>query len=570
MDNLYQLLENAKNLYGDSIFLDCPGDTGRQEVSYSDFALKVEQQAQVLSNFNIKEGDRVAFLTPKSHHQSYLFYAIWRINAIAVPVSESMGDSEVKFIIDDADPKLVVLHDSLSERQSIIANGRQVISFDELYAVGDSTLPECKLILDDTAVLIYTSGSTGRPKGVMLSHRNLIVNARSAGDRLNVEQGERMLSLLPYWHSFALIAELVMMAMARGTVVFAKDRKDFARNMSSFNCSMMLVVPRMVSQFKMMLEKECEKLGHTETLNACLNNASQLFKKDDVLSQDPNVRAVRMQLENKFLSVLKKAFGDRFKFFIGGGAPLAKELQSFFRDINLPVFQGYGLTETSPVISANTAENSRVGSSGKLLSWLEPENGGDYTFLDSEGNRSKAIEGELLVKGDCVMQGYWGHKDESAKSIQNGWLHTGDIGAVEDGFMYITGRASNLLVLKGGEKVHPEHVENLIKKCPLVTEIMLIGEKCKNVYAVVNVEENELEDVEGVLKAQIAEATADLAPFQKPGKFIILPDFTPDDGTMTPTLKIRRKNIWEKYFTELSSFLEDNREEVHAPIEVKQ
>lgn len=566
MKNLYQLLEHAKNLYGESTFLDCPADEGRQEISYSDFAHKVEEQAKCLIKYGISAGDRVAFLTPKSHHQSYLFYAAWRVNAIAVPVSESMGDSEVSFIIDDADPKLVILHDSLLDRQNVIAEGRQVISFDELYESEEYALPECTLELDDTAVLIYTSGSTGRPKGVMLSHRNLIVNARSAGDRLKVEQGERMLSLLPYWHSFALIAELVMMAMARGTVIFAKDRKDFARNMASFNCSMMLVVPRMAAQFKMMIEKECEKLGHAKTLELCLSNAAQLFKNDETLSQDPSVRAIRMQMENQFLPVLKKAFGEKFKFFIGGGAPLAQELQSFFRDLNLPIFQGYGLTETSPVISANTAENSRVGSSGKLLSWLAPENGGDYTFLDSEGNRSKSIEGELLVKGDCVMQGYWGHKDESAKSIQDGWLHTGDIGKVECEYMYITGRASNLLVLKGGEKVHPEHVENLIKKCPLIKEVMLIGEKCKNVYAVVNVEENELDDVEAVLKQQISEAVSDLAPFQRPGKFIILPDFNPEDGTMTPTLKIRRKNIWEVYFNELSSFLESNNEEVHAPI----
>ncbi|MCM8542202.1 MAG: AMP-binding protein [Lentisphaeraceae bacterium] len=565
MNNLFQLIDHAKNLYGESVFLDCPSESGRQEITYNEFARQVDKQARFLMQFNIQKGDRVAFLTPKTHHQAYLFYAIWRINGIAVPVSESMGDSEVSFIINDADPKLVILHESLMSRKDSIAEGRQVISFDDLYDDNNSELPENILTVDDTATLIYTSGSTGKPKGVMLSHRNLIVNARSSGDRLNVEQGERMLSLLPYWHSFALIAELIMMAMARGTVIFAKDRRDFAKNMASFNCSMMLVVPRMAAQFKLMLEKECEKLGHAETLNACLANANELFKTDDILSQDPSVRAVRMQMEHSFLSVLKKAFGSRFKHFIGGGAPIAQELQEFFRDIDLPVFQGYGLTETSPVISANTAENSRSGSSGKLLSWLEPENGGDYTFLDSEGNRAKDIEGELLVKGDCVMQGYWGHKDESAKSIQDGWLHTGDIGKVVDGYMYITGRASNLLVLKGGEKVHPEHVENLIKKCPLVKEVMLIGEKCKNVYAVVNVEENELEDVNAELKKQLSEATADLAPFQKPGKFLILPDFNPEDGTMTPTLKIRRKNVWQTYFKELSTFLEANNEEVHAP-----
>lgn len=565
MKNLYDLISHAASLYGDFVFLDCPGESGRFEVSYAEFKERVDAEAARLLDYGISKGDRVAFLTPKNHLQSYLFYAVWRINAIAVPVSESMGDNEVSFIINDADPRLVVLHESLMERQGAIAEGRQVITFGELSAGSSNVLPECTLELDDTAVLIYTSGSTGRPKGVMLSHRNLIVNARSAGDRLNVDNGERMLSLLPYWHSFALIAELIMMPLSKGTVIFAKDRKDFAKNMAAFNCSIMLVVPRMLAQFQLMLQKQCEKMGQLDTLNACLANADQLFKSDDSLEQEPAVRAARMTFEHKFLSHLKSAFGSRFKYFIGGGAPLARELQVFYRNIDLPVYQGYGLTETSPVISANTPENNRMGSSGKLLSWLAEENGGDYTFLDSEGNRSKDIEGELLVKGDCVMQGYWGHKDESAKSIQNGWLHTGDIGKVEDGYIYITGRASNLIVLKGGEKVHPEHVENLIKKCPLVKEVMLIGEKCKNVYAVINVEENELEDCEAEVKAQISQATQDLAPFQKPGKFLILPDFSPEDGTMTPTLKIRRKNIWQVYCNELTCFLQENNEEVHSP-----
>ena len=262
------------------------------------------------------------------------------------------------------------------------------------------------------------------------------------------------------------------------------------------------------------------------------------------------------------MSNLKKAFGPDFKYFIGGGAPLSPDLHKFFNDIDLPVLQGYGLTETSPVISCNTMESNRVGSSGKIVSWLLPENGGDYEFLDNEGNRSKEIEGELLVKGDCVMQGYWGHKDASAKSIQDGWLHTGDIACMRDGFMYITGRASNLLVLRGGEKVHPEHVEDIVKQCELVGEVMLIGEKCKNVYAIVNVEENELEDEFSAVKKQMADAISGLAPFQKPKNILILPTFNTDDGTLTPTLKIRRKNVWAKYEEQIKEFLIANGEEI--------
>ena len=511
MKNLYELLQQAVELFGSKTFLECSTGTDFEKITYSEFLEKVEQQAQVLKSHGVEAGDRVAFLTPKSAAQAYVFYAIWRLNALAVPVSESMGDEEVSFIINDADPSLIILHESLIPRKDALSGGRKVITFEDLKKDALGSLDDCTLGADDTAVLIYTSGSTGKPKGVMLSHRNLMVNARSAGDTLNLQGEERILSLLPYWHSFALIAELVMMLYIGGTTVFPKDRRDFAKNLANFKATFMLAVPRMLQQFKMMLEKECEKNGVSQMLAASLANASQLYSESGVITQDLAVRAQRDVLKTKFLSNLKKAFGPNFKYFIGGGAPLSPDLHKFFNDIDLPVLQGYGLTETSPVISCNTMESNRVGSSGKIVSWLLPENGGDYEFLDSEGNRNKEIEGELLVKGDCVMQGYWGHKDASAKSIQDGWLHTGDIACMRDGFMYITGRASNLLVLRGGEKVHPEHVEDIVKQCELIGEVMLIGEKCKNVYAIINVEENELEDEFSAVRKQMADAISGLA-----------------------------------------------------------
>ena len=562
MNNLYELLQQTVELFGSKVFLECSTGADFEKISYSEFAAKVEEQALVLKSHGVKAGDRVAFLTPKSAAQAYVFYAIWRLNGIAVPVSESMGDDEVSFIINDADPSLIILHDSLLPRKDALSGNRKVIVFEDLQSEAVCEADECTLEADDTAVLIYTSGSTGKPKGVMLSHLNLMVNARSAGDTLNLQGEERILSLLPYWHSFALIAELVMMLYVGGTTIFPKDRRDFAKNLARFNANFMLAVPRMLQQFKLMLEKECEKNGVSHMLEASLVNAAKLYTEKGDLTQDLAVRAQRDVLKTKFLGNLKKSFGPNFKYFIGGGAPLSPDLHSFFNDIDLPVLQGYGLTETSPVISCNTAESNRVGSSGKIMTWLLPENGGDFEFMDSEGNRSKDIEGELLVKGDCVMQGYWGHKDASAKSIQNGWLHTGDIACMKDDYIYITGRASNLLVLRGGEKVHPEHVEDLVRKCELVSEVMLIGEKCKNVYMIVNVEENELEDVTTAVRKQMADAIVGLAPFQKPKNVLILPTFSTDDGTLTPTLKIRRKNVWAKYADQIKEFLIANGEEV--------
>jgi len=181
-------------------------------------------------------------------------------------------------------------------------------------------------------------------------------------------------------------------------------------------------------------------------------------------------------------------------------------------------------------------------------------------FLNENNCRGKELHGELLVKGSCVMQGYWRHKDESAKSIIDGWLHTGDLGFMQDGYLFLTGRQSNLLALKGGEKVHAEHIENILKNIPLIKEVMIIGEQCKRVYALVNVEENELSDPKFELKELIAEAVKNLAAYQKPKDLLILPDFSIDAGTMTPTLKIRRRQIMIQFQEQINQFLTQHGE----------
>ena len=232
------------------------------------------------------------------------------------------------------------------------------------------------------------------------------------------------------------------------------------------------------------------------------------------------------------------------------------------------VVVGYGLTETSPVLGANLPHMHRLGSTGKVFPWLLPEYGGDYTFMDEEGHMGKDVHGQLLVKGDCVMKGYWRHTDASAKTMVDGWLNTGDVGHCDkDGFMYIHGRKGNMIVLIGGEKLHPEHVEDAVKQSPLITEAMVIGEKCKNVYVLVNVDSETAkktspEDLRKMVREEVQQRTAHLAAYQKPKDVLILPDFTMDNGMLTGSLKIRRYNIMNAYKKEIEDFLRGNGEEV--------
>ena len=366
----------------------------------------------------------------------------------------------------------------------------------------------------------------------------------------------------PYWHSFALSTEVVLACYLQSTLIFASDMRDFSKNLASWKPTIIMAVPRMLALYGDQIFKGIESKGDAivSLFNDCLITGEKFFNSHGLKNPDPRLRLKRLKQEQTLLKQINLMMGGQLRFFVSGGAPIAADLQDFFRDINMPVYQGYGLTESSPVISCNTPGFSRTSSSGTMLSWLDPAYGGDWTFLNSQGDRGKDLEGELLVKGDCVMQGYWKFSDSSAKTLDEGWLHTGDMGKVVDGFLYLNGRASNLIVLRGGEKVHPEHVEDIIREIEEVREVMIIGDDCKNIYALINKVEDHVDDSN--LNKKIAKACSNLANFQRPKGFLYLPAFCPEDGTLTPTLKIRRKNIWEKFGKEIMSFLKANKESV--------
>lgn len=561
MNNLYDILKFSANEAGEHTFLDIPhGDEGRTTLSYQSTLDKVNQQAQVLRlEYNINRGDRIAIIAPKCYEQIVLYYAIWQLGAIIVPVSEGLGSDEITFILADAEAKVIFAHEQFIDKVSNCTEV-EVQSFSKLEQELGLYTEEAPDAYDETAALIYTSGSTGRPKGVMLSHRNLMVNGISSADKLPVTPEDRVASLLPYWHSFALSTEVVMSCFLKATLVFARDMRDFSKNLASWKPTIVMAVPRMLAMYRDQIFKGIESKGETVSsiFNDCLVTGEQFFNSNGLKNPDPILRLKRLKQENSILKQIGLMMGGELRFFVSGGAPIAADLQDFFRDINIPVYQGYGLSESSPVISCNTPGFSRTGSSGTMLSWLDPAYGGDWTFLNSAGEKSKDFEGELLVKGDCVMQGYWKYSDTSAKTLENGWLHTGDMGKVVDGFLYLNGRASNLIVLRGGEKVHPEHIEDLICELDEIAEVMIIGDDCKNIYALINKADEEIDDK--LIAKKISEACSDLAIFQKPKGILSLAPFSPEDGTLTPTLKIRRKNIWKRSENEINAFLKAHKE----------
>ncbi len=535
--------------------------------------------AAFLRERGVGKGDRVAFVLPKSVPQLRAFFACWHLGVIAVPVCEGLGNLEMQFVFADAGPALILADDSCAALALRNGGGVPVVRFDELPPPALAAAPPAAVEVahDAVAALIYTSGSTGMPKGVMLTHKNLWVNAYWDLEVYGMDHHDRIISLLPYWHSYALIGEVLCAMMASAACVIAKDIRDFKKNLSVYQPTLMLAVPRIVETVKLGIDKQIEEKPPKvkALIDKAIYNASRIFTAGPRL--DGGI--LRMVTHHTFYDPLvfrkfRQAFGGKIRCIVCGGAPLDLELQIFFKYMGVLVMVGYGLTETSPVISANLPECHRLGSTGKVFPWLLPENGGDYTFKDDDGNLGKHLHGQLLVKGDCVMKGYWRHTDASAKSFENGWLNTGDVGYCDaDGFLFIEGRKGNMIVLVGGEKLHPEHVEDAIRTSPAISEVMVIGEKCKNVYACVNVhddvrQKNTSADLKKLVKSEVLKATAHLAAFQKPKDILILPDFNLDDGTLTATLKVRRFKVMELFKNEIEQFLKENGEEVATKREV--
>ncbi len=536
--------------------------TSKGIITYGEFGREVASWQNHLLNLGIKKGDRVGIISEKNSEQLKAFYAIWSIGGVAVPVNESLGREETEFIIGDSSPALILTSRKFYSKVSDIFS--RVLTFDRMGEESiEEDLSKTDISPNELAALIYTSGSTGNPKGVMLTHGNLVVNGRSAIDFVDICKTDSFYSLLPFWHAFALTVEVVIPMETGASVCFAVGQRDFVKNIPAFEPSILLVVPRILEIMKGGILKKVTGSGKASHL--LFDRAHKITSHMEGFSK-PVRSLVEKPLQKLIFSRVKDTFGKNFRFFISGGAPLDMGLQTFFSNMDIPVLQGYGLSETSPIVSVDNPNRITRGSVGPLLDWMTPERGGDFAFLSDKGEISRDIEGELLVKGDCVMAGYWNFQDATAKEIENGWLHTGDVGYLDkDGKLHIKGRRSNMIVLAGGEKVHPEHIEDVLKKSHYIDDVMVMGEKCKNLYACVTVPEEYAGHCPTTLKEdiwrEIKKHTLHLASYQKPKDFIILPNFTPENGTYTGTMKIRRHTIKKLHRKEIRSLLKSVGEE---------
>ena len=534
-------------------------------LSYQEVAQQVRDIASGLIARGINAGDRVVIISENRLEWVVADLAIMAIGGISVPAFISNTTDDHLHILEDSQAVAVICS---SKRLAAIAEpaaeqspycrlmvmveksqtihqpaGLAVIAWQQLMKDGTNYAVDIdarirKIKKDDTACLIYTSGSDSQPKGVMLTHRSMLHNIFAAQDRfqsLNLEQ-EVFLSLLPLSHAYEHTTGLYLPILLASEIYHLTAPDQLAQALKDVRPTMMTTVPRL-----------CEVLH--DRMHQSINNASGLEQRLAQLTlRLGHARAnqtrlpILQMITDHILTFLVRRkirdhFGGRLKVMVSGGAALPPRVGRFFLAMGLPLTQGYGQTEASPVISVNPLDNNRIASVGTPLEGVELK---------------LAASGELLVRGDLVMKGYWGRPQETAKVIKNGWLHTGDLAEIDDdGYITIIGRSKDIIVNSGGENISPMRVEARLSGQPNIAQAMVDGDRRPWLAAVIAPSEECLQRAGGrrdkiisLIQNDIDTANARLTTSERIRRFVLAEDgFTIENKRLTPTLKIRRHII---------------------------
>jgi len=488
---IIDILEAINKNYGDIPSVQMKNKDGIfRRISYVELGRRTVDVSSNLIEWGIAKNDRIAIYSENRPEWSVALFGIICTAAIVVPVDVKLSESEVQFILSNSQARCIFVSEkylpTLDRIRSGLTELKFVIAMDDIMRNDVVRLSQLKLVSEenknrpiheeDTAIIIYTSGTTGVAKGVELSYRNLMFQVRSLSEIIRYKIQDQFLSILPLNHTLELTGGLIAPLYAGACITYCDSLKPshmFAL-MKETRTKMMICVPLVLKMFHDGIMSEVAKFPQfKQRIFFRLLSISKFLLK-------LNIRVGRLLFPD-----VHRKFGGSLRGFVSGGAPLNLGIEIDFNALGFRVLQGYGLTETSPVIAVNTFHEHRFGSVGRPLAGVEVK-------IAKENETSR--DGEILTRGDHVMKGYFQSPEKTLEVIKDGWLHTGDIGYFDkDGFLYISGRIKNLIVLGAGKKVFPEEVEEVMSKSPLIKEICVVGkiadkglrEGCEEVYAVV-------------------------------------------------------------------------------------
>jgi long-chain acyl-CoA synthetase len=553
-----------------------------QSLSAAEVRRRVTRLSAELLRLGLTAGDRVAILSENSPEWAIADYACMAAGLVVVPIYPTLTPDQTRYILSDSGSRAVFVsnasqmekvfsvHDQLKELGSVILMSGpmpprpNVRGMDMMYGAGPLSAPEdaefvarCRAVRPEALFsILYTSGTTGTPKGVMLSHRNLASNI--LGSLKLVDENDVALSFLPLSHIFERMADYTFYYHG-ATVAYLANIDEVPQALAEVRPTVMCAVPRF---FEKLYARVVEQVNAAPPLRRKLFWWALGVGKRR-LAFVLNGRAVPLGIAAQFalanrlvFAKMRARMGGRLRIVVSGSAPLARELAEFFLACDITLLEGYGLTETSPVLCANVPGAIRLGTVGKAIDGVELK---------------IAEDGEILARGPNIMMGYYNRPEETAVALSDGWFHTGDIGQLDaDGYLTITDRKKDLLKTAGGKFIAPQPIENKLKMNPFVKNVVVLGDRRKFVSALVVVDLEKLaahargqgiafgsphELLENpriveFMQGQVDEWTAGLAHFERIKKVLLVDhDFSIADGTLTPTLKARRAVI-ERQFKE--------------------
>lgn len=550
-------------------------------ISTEELGSRVARLTLGLQNIGVKPGDKVILLADNGPDWTIADYAVLCLGGITVPIYTSLVPEQIKYIIKDSDARVVItssqkLWEKVVTVKKDLAQVKHFLSFEphapegvkllaQIQEIGEKIRQERPGLFEETALaakpddlasIIYTSGTTGIPKGVMLTHGNFVSNIKTLASIIDFNEKDTSLSFLPLSH---VLERLVIFAfLYKGvSIAYAESIETVADNLIEVRPTLMVSVPRLFEKiYAKVMDNVLAGSGLKRKIFFWAVRIGKEYREKSFRHLPiPASLRWREGIAHKlvFSKILEKT-GGRVKFFVSGGAPLSKEIAEFFFALGLVVLEGYGLTESSPVIAVNTFSDLKFGTVGK------PIPGVDVKI---------AADGEILARGPNIMNGYYKKEEETREALVEGWLHTGDIGHLdEEGFLVITDRKKDLIITSGGKNIAPQPIENLLKQNPYILNAVVVGGTRKFIAALIVPDFEKLaeyakhknipyenpkdliqkEAIREFLSQEVDRSTPNLAPYEKVKKIALLDrDFDIEKGEITPTLKVKRNIIEEKY-----------------------
>ena len=564
-------------------------------ISHSEVADRVRHAARGLSSLGVRRGDRVAILSENRPEWAIADFACLTGGMTDVPIYPTIPPDQIAYILKDSGAVAIfVSNKEQAEKIRQIRDGiptlKSIIGFDEIPGLTNMSIAELekrgaqgesKISIaayredalltkpDDLATIIYTSGTTGEPKGVMLTHDNIYSNVAASRTKIPFEGDDTALSFLPLSHIFERMGGHYLMFATGTSIAYAESIDTVPVNLAEVKPTIVLSVPRLYEKmYARILETALTGGFLKKKIFFWARGVAERWANEKLAGREPTgLLAKQYGLAQKLVfSKLKARTGGRLRYFVSGGAPLSPEINKFFYAAGLVILEGYGLTETSPVIAVNTPDNFRIGTVGKPIDGVEVK---------------IASDGEIMTRGPHVMKGYYNKPDATRESIEpDGWFHTGDIGELRDGFLAITDRKKDIIVTAGGENIAPQPLENKVKTNKYVAQAVMLGDKRKfpSMLIVPNFDQLEkwamrhniiwtdraqllrMPTIQAKIEKEVNKELSGAAHFEIPKKIGLLEhDFSIESGELTPTQKVKRRTI-DKNYKQLIDSLYDEAE----------